>query len=156
VDTFMAAILMAASAKWREVVPHARGLAARGWFIGRWLPTSLVVTGPISRFVAGDGLRHVTADAVKHVRAIRRFIQDPVVLRLRNALAHWSFEWESRPDGNYVVSYDRHGVFSLHQQEADAVHIVMVTVVELLHEHCIRPRHARARLDDRAEGSSRP
>ena len=42
-------ISMAARAKWHEAPEHIKGVVARGWFLGRWIPTFLIIDGPIGR-----------------------------------------------------------------------------------------------------------
>jgi hypothetical protein len=137
-DTFFSAITMAATANWRTLPPPMRGVGARGWFIGRWLPTSLVVDGPVTRLLSSSAFKHAPPDAHQHLRSIRRFLQDPVVLQFRNALAHWSFTWESRSDGNYVVCHGARGNLALHQEEADAIHILTFAAIEVVHDRCLR------------------
>lgn len=146
VSTFFSAIAMAASAQWwRLPLPH-RGVAARGWFIGRWLPTALVVDGPIIRFFQSPAFRRVGEQSVTQVRAARRFLQEKTVFNLRHALAHWSFEWQTRADGSHVVCHDPKGNhFSLHQQEADAIHIVTFAIVDVLYSRCLE--HPRSQSD---------
>src|SRR5947209_3492145 len=47
-------IAMSAAAQWQDGPAEHRGVRARGWFLGRWLPTFLIVDGPIGRFVCGQ------------------------------------------------------------------------------------------------------
>lgn len=44
-------LAMSARADWRSVPAEFRGVAARGWFLGRWIPTFLVLDGPILQFL---------------------------------------------------------------------------------------------------------
>jgi hypothetical protein len=136
--TFFSAIAMAANAQWWQLpLPH-RGPAARGWFIGRWLPTALVVDGPIIRFLKSPAFRRAGGQSVAQVRAARRFLQEKTVVNFRHALAHWSFTWQTRADGNYVVCHEPDGkCFSLHQEEADAIHIVTFAIVDVLYSRCL-------------------
>lgn len=139
VDAFFAAIAMAASAQWwRSPLIH-RGATARGWFIGRWLPTALVVDGPVVRFLRSQAFRRLGDQSLQELRAVRRFLQEKTVVSFRHALAHWSFVWETHDDGNYVVCHDRAGkVIALHQQEADAVHIVTFAIIDVFYGRCLR------------------
>lgn len=47
-------IAMSARARGQETPVASRAVAARGWFLGRWVPTFLIVDGPIGRFVCSD------------------------------------------------------------------------------------------------------
>jgi len=51
-EMFFTFIAMAASAKWQDAPEQFRGVAARGWFLGRWIPTFLI--GPVGRFVLSE------------------------------------------------------------------------------------------------------
>src|SRR5579862_4413488 len=46
ITSFFTHIAMAARAKWDDAPPGIRPIVARGWFLGRWLPTFLVIDGP--------------------------------------------------------------------------------------------------------------
>jgi len=46
IQSFFTHIAMAAGAKWDAVPEEHRPVTARGWFLGRWLPTFLVIDGP--------------------------------------------------------------------------------------------------------------
>lgn len=140
IDTFFNATLMAARADWRAMPEHIRGAAARGWYIGRWLPTTLMVDGPLTRLLTGHAFRTVEGDGVRYLRAARRFLQDPVVVRFRHALAHWSFEWSVHEDGSHIMCHGRDGVLDLHQLQADAIHIITFEITWALHHGCLRPR----------------
>jgi hypothetical protein len=136
---FFTYISMSARADWRSVPDAVRPVAARGWFLGRWLPTFLIIDGPIGRFVCGN-------DSPLHARlgpryplltAARDFLGDRVFRLLRNGFAHWGFEWEVVGTESYVVAYDWERdlpVAKLHQKEADAFHIVAFALVEIVDE----------------------
>jgi hypothetical protein len=49
VQMLFTSMAMAASAKWQEVPEPGRGVAARGWFLGRWISTFPIIDGPIGR-----------------------------------------------------------------------------------------------------------
>lgn len=108
-ETFFSAIAMAASAEWWRLPAVHRGAAARGWFIGRWLPTALIVDGPIVRFIRSKAFRRLDGEHIEQVRAVRRFLGETAVVAFRHALAHWSFAWETRDDGSYVICHNASG-----------------------------------------------
>lgn len=143
IDTFFNAMLMASRADWRAMPPDIRGAAARGWYIGRWLPTTLMVDGPVYRLlVKSRAFQSVRGDELRYLKAARAFIQDPVVVRFRHALAHWSFEWAVRDDGNHVLCHGHDGELDLHQMQADAIHIITFEIVWALSQGCLRERRA--------------
>lgn len=51
---FVTHYAMAANADWTKVADDVKPIAARGWFLGRWLPTFLIIDGPVGRFVCGN------------------------------------------------------------------------------------------------------
>jgi len=51
IQMFFTQISMSARADWRAAPEPIRGVVARGWLLGRWLPTFLMIDGPIGRFV---------------------------------------------------------------------------------------------------------
>jgi hypothetical protein len=137
-ETFFSAIAMAASAEWWRLPAVHQGAAARGWFIGRWLPTALVVDGPIVRFIRSKAFRRLEGENIQQVRAVRRFLGETAVVAFRHALAHWSFTWETRDDGSYVVCHGALGKpLILHQEQADAIHILTFAIVDVLFDRCL-------------------
>ena len=46
VEMFFTYIAMSARANWRNVPDAIRPITARGWFLGRWLATFLIIDGP--------------------------------------------------------------------------------------------------------------
>lgn len=93
---FYTYISMAARARWDEVPEHIRPVAARGWFLGRWLPTFLIIDGPIGRFVCSDTspLHSRLGPDYPLLSAAREFLNDRLFKLLRNGFAHWGFDWE--------------------------------------------------------------
>ncbi|MBI4212731.1 MAG: hypothetical protein HY534_00295 [Chloroflexi bacterium] len=54
VEMLFTCMAMAAGARWDDAPEEMKGVRARGWFLGRWIPTFLIVDGPIGRFMTGD------------------------------------------------------------------------------------------------------
>ncbi len=72
-------------------------------------------------------------------------------MSFRHALAHWSFEWRTRDEGNFIAWTDQSGSHrELHQEEADAIHWVTFMVVEALYRRLLRPEDA----DDASGGTA--
>lgn len=138
-------ISMAARARWDNAPEHVRPLAARGWFLGRWLPTFLVIDGPIGRFLGGDTspLNHWLGPERPLLTAARDFMNDRLFKLLRNGFAHWGFDWEVVGSESYVVAYDWERDLptgKLHQTEADAFHIIAFALIEILDDVFISQR----------------
>gem|GEM_PF-3202033 len=149
VTMFFTHIAMAARAQWRDVPKDMRPVTARGWFLGRWIPTFLIINGPIGRFLcSGDSPLNVLL-RTEYVRypllaSARDFLNNPLFRRLRNGFGHWSFDWEVQGTESYVVAYDwEDGTTTarLHQAEADAFHIVAFALIEILDDVIISERN---------------
>jgi hypothetical protein len=138
-------IAMSARARWQDAPVPVRGVTARGWFLGRWVPTFLIVDGPIGRFVCGDDSPLRSRYGPEHplLSAARDFLKDRLFYLLRNGFAHWAFDWEVVGGESYVVAYDWERdlpTAKMHQSECDAYHIITFALVEVLDEVLISQR----------------
>ena len=144
-EMFFTIIAMAARAQWRDAPEHFRGIAARGWFLGRWIPTFLIIDGPVGRFIMGKDsplASRLTGDVSPMLASMRGFLNDRTFLLLRNGFAHWAFDWEVVGPDQYVVAYDYERdlpTAKLHLEEADAYHIIAFAIIEVLNEVFISP-----------------
>lgn len=149
ITTFFSQIAMAARARPDDVPEQHRPVAARGWFIGRWLPTFLVIDGPIGRFFLHDSspLARRLGPDLPVLSAARDLIADKTFRTLRNGFAHWGFDWEVVGGASYVVAYDWERdlpTAKLHQQEADAFHICAFALIEVVEDVLISERAFRS------------
>jgi hypothetical protein len=152
IQMFFTQISMSARADWTAAPPEIRGVVARGWFLGRWLPTFLIIDGPIGRF-----LYHKTSPLHAHLdrrfpllAAARALIGEKLFLQVRNGFAHWGFDWEVVGGDSYIVIYDWERdlpIARLHQREADAFHIAAFALIEILDEVVISQRRPEASTD---------
>lgn len=132
-------IAMSANAQWQEAPVEHRGVRARGWFLGRWVPTFLIVDGPIGRFFYGEDspLRPWFGSNYPLLTSARDFLNDRLFRLLRNGFAHWAFDWEVVGRESYIVAYDFERdlpTAKMHQTECDAYHIVAFALVEVLND----------------------
>ena len=145
VEMLLTSIAMAADANWRAAPEHLLPIRARGWFLGRWLPTFLIFDGPIGRFMRSDDspLASRYGSSFPMLTGARDFIADKTFRALRNGFAHWSFDWEVVERESFVVAYEWERdlpIAKLHQAEADAYHIAAFALVENLDSTLLRPR----------------
>jgi len=146
---FFTQIAMAARAQWQDVPDEIRPITARGWFLGRWIPTFLIIDGPIGRFLCGadsplNVLLRKEYGQYPLLASARDFLNNKLFRRLRNGFGHWSFDWEVVHTESYVVAYDwENGTQTarLHQEEADAFHIIAFALIEVLDDVIIRQRN---------------
>jgi hypothetical protein len=149
-EMFATYIAMAARAKWYEVPGDIRPITARGWFLGRWIPTFLIIDGPIGRFLCkgSSPLYLILKDEYRRyplLASARDFLSNDLFRRLRNGFGHWSFDWEVVGTESYFVTYDwKTGARTakLHQEEADAFHIITYGLIEILDDMLISQRNS--------------
>jgi len=148
IATFFAQIAMAARARPDEVPMEYRAVASRGWFIGRWLPTFLIIDGPIGRFFLSESsplARRLGSD-LPILAAARDLIADKTFRTLRNGFAHWGFDWEVVGIDSYVVAYDWERdlpTAKVHLEEADAFHLCAFALIEVVEDVLISGRAFR-------------
>src|SRR5205807_7895481 len=95
-EMFFTYIALSARVDWKSAPEPMRPIAARAWFLGRWLPTFLVLDGPVGRFLCASdspfGSRLGASQPL--LTAARDFFNDRLLRLLRNGFAHWAFHWE--------------------------------------------------------------
>lgn len=138
VQMLFTSVAMAARAQWQDAPEAYRPVAARGWFLGRWIPTFLIIDGPFGRFMMGEDSPLVARYGPDYplLTAAKDFLGERTFRLIRNGFAHWGFDWEVVGKDSFVVAYDWERdlpVAKLHQSEADAYHIAAFALVEALH-----------------------
>src|SRR5262245_31673160 len=108
VETLLAHYAMAANVKWQDVPNLVQPLARRGWHIGRWLPTFLIIDGPLGRFLrAPDSPLNslLKKEYAKYpiLTQARDIFNHNLFRQVRNGVGHWSFLWEEKPNGPCLV-----------------------------------------------------
>jgi hypothetical protein len=139
VQMLFTCISMAARAQWRDAPEEVRHVVARGWFLGRWIPTFLVIDGPIGRFLNGPDspFRLCSEHSTPTLSSVKHFLAEKTFRTLRNGFAHWGFDWEVVGKESFVVAYDWERdlpIAKLHQSEADAYHIIAFAIVEAIYD----------------------
>ena len=118
--------------RWQDVAMPAQLLARRGWHINRRLPTFLVISGPLGRFLKEQDsplnaiLRNDYAKYPTLAQARDVFNHD-IFRRLRNGVGHWSFLWQENNGVQQLVMVDwETGVtdITITLLEAEAFHLV--------------------------------
>jgi hypothetical protein len=143
IEMFFNHVGVSARNNWDEGIPEEfLTYAARGWFLGRWLPTFLIIDGPIGRFICkgGSPLFEKLKSQYKVyplLASARDFLNNDLFMKLRHGFAHWSFDWIVVGDESYVVSYDWETdvlTAKLHQEEADAFYIIAVQLILIVYQ----------------------
>ncbi len=139
-EMLFTSLAMSARADWRAVPEPHRGVAARGWFLGRWVPTFLVLDGPILRFLKSTAFRRQTGQG-DFLRAVRSFFEARDFMALRHAFAHWSFSWAvNGKDSEIVATTQDSSEIRVSRREIDALHILTFAVVEAIDRTFLRAR----------------
>lgn len=138
VQMLFTSVAMSARAQWQDAPEAFRSVAARGWFLGRWIPTFLIIDGPIGRFMTADDspLTGRYGPDYPLLTAAKDFLGERTFKLMRNGFAHWVFDWEVVGGDSFVVAYDPERdlpIVKLHQAEADAYHIAAFALVEALY-----------------------
>lgn len=148
-EMFFTQISMSARAQWYDVPDAIRPITARGWFLGRWIPTFLIIDGPIGRFIC-KGESPLFLQLKNQYRqypllaAARDFLNIDLFRQLRNGFGHWAFDWEVVGKESYVVAYNWDSglpTARLHQEEADAFHIIAFALIEIVDDVIISQRN---------------
>ncbi len=139
-------IATSATARWQEEPAATRGIAARGWFLGRWVPTFLILDGPIGRFLNADDspVQPWVGKDYPLFTAAREFLAQRLFRLLRNGFAHWAFDWDVIEGESYIVAYDWERdlpTAKMHQSECDAYHIAAFALVELINDVLLSQHH---------------
>lgn len=145
ITSFFTYISMASRANWKEAPIEHRSIVARGWFLGRWLPTFLVIDGPIGRLFLSkkSPLAVRLGPDLPVLSAARDLIGEKTFRTLRNGFAHWGFDWEVVGENSYIVAYDWERdlpTTKLRLEEADAFHICAYALIEVVDDVLISQR----------------
>lgn len=96
--SMLAQLALVAGVRWQDTAPILQPLSQRGWHIGRWLPTFLLIDGPLGRLLKDvdspltDVLRTRYSELPLLADTRDAFNNDTFRL-VRNGFAHWSFDW---------------------------------------------------------------
>lgn len=146
VHTFLSHLAMATNGRWQEVPLPARLIARHGWMIGRWLPTFLIIDGPLGRFLrAAESPLNILL-RTQHTRypilaQTRDVFNHDLFRRVRNGVGHWSFTFEHQDTKERLVCFDwesgkRTAEVSL--LEAEALHLASFSTIECLDQNLFR------------------
>jgi hypothetical protein len=153
-EMLFTSVAMSARADWRSTPPEFRGIAARGWFLGRWVPTFLVLDGPILHFLTSAAFRRQNP-VVPILRPVRKFFATNDFMSLRHAFAHWSFKWISSGNDSTIIGTERlRETVRATRAEADAFHIVTFGLIEAIDDVFLSKRRAGGASTARAQSGT--
>lgn len=140
VDSLLAHLSSAAFARWQDVPMPAQLFARRGWHLGRWLPTFLVIDAPLARFLRDpesplNALLRGSYMTYPTLAQARDVFGHDLYRRLRNGIGHWSFAWEHNGGGERLVCFDWQSgerTVDVSLLEAEGLHLVSFSTIECL------------------------
>ena len=147
-ESMLARLALAAGVRWQNTAPVLQPFSRRGWHIGRWLPTFLLIDGPLGRLLRSSAsplnerLRGRNTGFPLLSDARDAFNHDTFRL-LRNGFGHWSFEWIDRAAllEVRVVDWETgEETVTLSLLECEALHWLTASVVHAIDDELFKPR----------------
>jgi hypothetical protein len=137
VEMLLTHMAMAENSRWDQTPDWMQQVSKRGRYINRFVPTFLVINGPIGRFLRwkDSPVKSRLGEEYPILSAAHNFLDDKVFKALRNGFAHWSFDIDVSGGEPYLISYeDGKDVVAakLHLLEAEAFHIIAFGLTEIL------------------------
>jgi hypothetical protein len=146
-ESVLAQLAMVAGVRWQSTAVALQPLARRGWHIGRWLPTFLLIDGPLGRLLR-DRNSPINACLRRSPRefpllaSARDAFNSDLFRRVRNGFGHWSFQWRDEPGVSWItiVHWETGAVeASLSLLEAEALHVLSFAVIETIDKEILAP-----------------
>lgn len=155
VKTLLASFAMTANTKWQDVPVLQQPLARPGWHVARWLPTFLIIDGPLGRVLrdADSPLNAILRRRPQSYPALeqgRDLFNDDFFRIVRNGFGHWSFVWRDAGDDPRIDIIDwKTGATTatLTLLDAEALHVASFSIIEAL------DRGVFARANPRSAGN---
>jgi hypothetical protein len=146
IETALAHLAFSAGVKWEQAQPILHVLARRGQHLSRWLPTFLLVDGPLGRLLKQS--RSPLAEILKSshssyplLASARDAFNNDLFRKVRNGFAHWSFVWQDSGDSVKIQLFHfETGLMEAQVSllEAEALHHLSVTVMQSLDQELLR------------------
>ncbi len=139
VETLLSHLAMSANAKWQDSPTVVRTLAQRGWYLGRWLPTFLIIDGPLGRFLKDpdsplNSILKKEYSKYPLLTQARDIFNNELFRLVRNGVGHWAFYWDDRKDGLYLDMVDwktGKSTTRISVMEGEAMHLVAFSIIEV-------------------------
>ncbi len=131
---------MASGIKWQDTAPALQPLSRRGWYLGRWVPTFLIIDGPLGRIIKNpeSPLNSILRQQYKiypPLCQVRDVFNTDLFRQVRNGVGHWSFLWDEKDSKPRIVVIDWQSgeqTAEITLMEGEALHLVAFSVIEVL------------------------
>jgi hypothetical protein len=145
-DTVLAQLAFSAGVHWQQASETLQPLARRGWHLSRWLPTFLVIDGPLGRLLRDTNsplakTLKTTRGAYPLLSSARDLFNNDFFRRIRNGFAHWSFTWQDQ--GNTaqisIINWDSGAQEAeMTLLEAEALHFISASIIQVIDQSLLR------------------
>lgn len=145
-NSVMYQLSFSAGVSWAHASEILKPSAKIGHSISRWLPTFLVIDGPLGRLLKqrpsplAEKLQQ-TENLFPLLCDARDAFNKDFFRYIRNGFAHWSFSWNSN-DGDVIIEliHDEKGYKKLQISllEAEALHYLSASVIQVIDEELLR------------------
>jgi hypothetical protein len=154
VETLLSHLAMAANMRWQDAPTLVQPLARRGWHLNRWLPTFLIIDGPLGRFLRTpdsplNSLLRREYTTYPTLAQVRDVFNHDLFRQVRNGFGHWSFLWQEKDGTPQLVMMDwESGIptTTITLLEAEALHLVAFSAIEALDREVFS--HVNPRRED--------
>lgn len=140
-DMLLAYLAISSSVRWQDTSPALYPFSRMGWYLNRWLPTFLIVDGPLGRiFKAPDSPLYKLLRSEHRLYPTlcqaRDLINHDTFRLVRNGFGHWSFRWQQTqldPPNIEMVNWETGATtIKIDLNFAEALHLASFAVFEAM------------------------
>ncbi len=140
VHTLLSHLMMVSHGRWQDIPLPGRLIARHGSMISRWLPTFLIIDGPLGRALrSADSPLNILL-RTHHTKypllaQARDLFGHKLFRQVRNGVGHWSFTFEHQDSIERLVCFDwESGLRTVEVSilEAEALHLASFSTIECL------------------------
>lgn len=150
VETFLAYYSVAAFSRADQIPWPAQLFAHRGVWINRWLPTFLVIDGPLGKFLRASEsplniLLRARHEEFPILAQARDLFNHDLFRRVRNGVAHWSFTFEGEGQEERLICFDWESgqrTVDVSVLEAESLNMASFSIIECLDRGIFKPTKA--------------
>lgn len=145
-EMVLAQLAFSAGVHWQQAAEILQPLARRGWHLSRWLPTFLLIDGPLGRLFKGSdsplaNKLKINSSTFPLLANSRDAFNNDFFRKVRNGFAHWSFAWQDSGNSAQIkiINWES-GVVEVEISllDAEALHFLSASVIQILDQALLR------------------